>query len=54
MRIGVYPNALQEPDIVKRFSYAKIAADSMKDEPDKIFEYYTDDIAGTSGMNTEE
>ena len=40
LRIGVYYNAQQESDIVKRFTFAKIAADRMKDEPDKLFISY--------------
>ncbi len=43
LRFGVYANAQKEPDIVKRFYRAKIAADRIKDDPDKIIGIYNED-----------
>jgi diguanylate cyclase (GGDEF)-like protein len=40
MRFGVFTNALQEPNIEERFECAKIAADRVKDDPQKVFEFY--------------
>ena len=40
LRIGVYANAQRESDVVERFVRAKIAADRMKDDPDKLFVSY--------------
>ena len=40
LRFGVFTDAKQEKDIEERFVRAKIAADSIKDDPQKLFEYY--------------
>jgi diguanylate cyclase (GGDEF)-like protein len=40
MRFGVYTNAEEEPDIEERFDRAKIAADRIKDEPDRLCGFY--------------
>ena len=36
LRLGVYLNAQQEPDIDERFDRAKAAADSVRDDPQKL------------------
>ena len=40
LRFGVYPDAQQEPDIEERFVRAKIAADSVEDDPQRICGFY--------------
>ena len=40
LRFGVFTDAGQEPDIEERFDRAKIAADRVKDDPQKICGYY--------------
>lgn len=37
LRFGIYPNAHKETDIEKRFVKAKIAADSVEDDPEKLY-----------------
>ena len=40
MRFGVFIDARQEADIEERFDRAKIAADRVKDDPEKLCGYY--------------
>ncbi len=40
LRFGVFAEADREPDIEKRFSLAKAAADSVANDPDRICGYY--------------
>ncbi len=40
LRIGVYPNAKLEPDIEERFARAAVAADSVKDDPQRMYGIY--------------
>ncbi len=40
LRFGVYENAEQEPDIEKRFSCAKVAADFAANDPELVFGFY--------------
>ena len=40
MRFGVFADARQEPDIEERFDRAKIAADRVKDDPEKFCGFY--------------
>ena len=42
VRIGIYPDAEREPDIIERFARARAAADKIKDEPDKLFGLYNE------------
>ena len=44
LRFGVFPNAGQEADVEERFDCAILAADSVKNDPQKICGYY-DQIA---------
>ncbi len=41
LRFGVFANAQQEPDPEERFVRAKLAADSVKEEPGKLCGFYT-------------
>lgn len=41
LRFGIYAHAQLEPDITERFARAKAAADSVKDDPDKLLGYYS-------------
>lgn len=40
LRFGVFTDAGQEPDIEERFERARIAADRIKNDPEKICGYY--------------
>ena len=40
LRFGVCTNAQQEPDVEERFVYAMIAADRVKDHPNKVVGFY--------------
>ena len=40
LRFGIFTDAKQEKDIEERFVRAETAADSVKDDPQKLFEYY--------------
>ena len=40
LRFGVYENADREPDVEKRFACALLAADSVKDDPEKVCGFY--------------
>ncbi|MBR3234506.1 MAG: hypothetical protein IKG11_02715 [Atopobiaceae bacterium] len=40
LKFGVYPCAQRETDIEERFVCAKIAADSVRDNPHKISGFY--------------
>ena len=40
LRFGVFTDARQEPDIEERFDRAKIAADRVKDDPEKVCGFY--------------
>ena len=40
VRFGIYSNAKQKPDIEERFECAKIAADRVKNDPEKIYGFY--------------
>ena len=42
LRIGVFSDAQQEKDVEERFTRAKIAADRVKEDPDKICGYYAE------------
>ena len=42
VRIGIYPDAEREPDIIERFAHARATADKIKDEPDKLFGLYNE------------
>ncbi len=40
VRIGVFANARREPDIEERFAHAQTAADSVRNDPDKVCGFY--------------
>lgn len=40
MKFGVYANANQEPDIAERFACAQIAADSIRNDPQRMVGFY--------------
>jgi diguanylate cyclase (GGDEF)-like protein len=40
VRFGVYTNAQQEPDMEERFERARIAADRVRNDPEKICGFY--------------
>ena len=40
IRFGVFTNAGKEPDIEERFEHARTAADSVRNNPYKIFGFY--------------
>lgn len=40
LRIGIYPNAQQEPEIELRFERAQAAADGVKDESGRLFGFW--------------
>lgn len=40
IRFGVFADARQEPDVEQRFDHAKIAADRVKDDPEKVCGFY--------------
>ena len=50
LRIGVFLDAQMEKDVKERFEHAKIAADRVKDDPDKICGYYAGYSACTDGF----
>ena len=40
LRLGIFVNAVQEPDIEERFVRAKEAADSVENDPEKMYGFY--------------
>ena len=40
LRFGIFADAQTEPDIEERFVRAQIAADRVKDDPQKTFGFY--------------